>query len=307
MPVSLLDVDLGSLGGTSDNGVFAFDVRSTFSHAASGSGSGSGSAFLVLRAVPSPPSFGITSTLDDLSEESPPVDKAKSSSIGASRANGERGYTISVFPVGEARDSDGRWFSLLSRRRSILLHRLRRLLFRERPGPGEEGSGPMDRWRWSSLCRGIDWVRPRSARLKGVGLMLFDPLTSEMLVNVGVEGDVTGELGTEGEFALFSCHSRRFSLAQEPHELRYAPARWLTGAVVVLVVVSKVGLRSRSVVEEVAASEGARGGEPVSKDAGGDACVARSSFRLRWASRMASMSAQKLLNTALTFFWPVEK
>jgi hypothetical protein len=30
-----------------------------------------------------------------------------------------------------------------------------------------------------------------------------------------------------GEELRLSCHSRRFSLAHEPHELKYAPAFWL--------------------------------------------------------------------------------
>lgn len=156
-----------------------------------------------------------------------------------------------------------------------MLHRLRRLLLRERPASGEEEKGCC-----SSLSRGIDWVRPRSARLNGVGLVL-EPLTSVVLVNVGVEGVVTGEPGTEGVFVFFSCHSRRFSLAQEPQELRYAPARWLTGAAVAVAPVSK-DFWSGSVAVAAASVEG-RGEEPASIDVGGDddPCTARSSLRLR--------------------------
>jgi hypothetical protein len=35
-----------------------------------------------------------------------------------------------------------------------------------------------------------------------------------------------------GEALRFSCHSRRFSFAHDPHELKYAPAFWLAWAAV---------------------------------------------------------------------------
>lgn len=123
--------------------------------------------------------------------------------IGASLDRGERGSGASfsllslLLPWGEMN-------SPLSRRRMILLHLLRLLRLRGRVVPPVAAGGRSSLWR---CCGCADTRLPRS-----------DSLVSVMLPRVGVEGvEAFGE--EVGEF-FFSCHSLRFSLAQEPQELR---------------------------------------------------------------------------------------
>ena len=145
-----------------------------------------------------------------------------------------------------------------------------------------------------------------------------DPRSPSDWLKATSEVVVVGEVGCV--FDLRSCHSLRRSLAQEPQELKYAPAFWLAALTDAWACEKSMGdgfCFANHVLTEDREGRGVEddGDEIGSGEPGNFSSMAElsawlalaSSFLFRCVSRKASKSAQSWVKAVLTFFCPMAR